>query len=346
MNPLQTHQRILLVPLRFVGDMVLTLPLAEGLKATFPNATIGILASNLNAPLAQTHSAVDTVVIEAKSLSDKINQLKGWDTIISCRQSWTLAALAKVAGVQQVIGFDRQRFPIPFVGEKGFCRTGWFLDAVVPYPPTRFGIAEKVPHQLQAQWHLIEALGVTAPFPEALHLYPTAEDEAHVLSLLEPNGLAPSKSANVMLHTVSASASKGLSFEVFAPVCQALHQQGKHLIATGTARDIPMLEALQTLAGVPITIVAGQTSLRQLVSLAKHCSAFVGVDSGPVHLAAAGGIQHFTLAYGPTNPHQWGPYGKNIYLTSVHYDPNTIHTPGYPFGEANRLADALAQAVC
>ncbi|MDH4380190.1 MAG: glycosyltransferase family 9 protein [Vampirovibrionales bacterium] len=346
MMPFLIPQRILLVPLRFVGDMVLTLPLAEGLKATFPNASIGVLASKLNAPLAQTHPNLDEVVIEAQRMSDKLAQLKEWDTVISCRQSWTLAALAKLAGVQQVIGFDRQRFPLPFVGEKGFCRTGWFLDATVSYPPTRVNVSELVPHQVQAQWQLIETLGVSTPPPDKLTLYSTAEDDQHVASLLEKRGLLGSKDANVMLHIVSASASKGVSFEVFAPVCQALHQQGKHLITTGTVVDIPMLEALQTLAGVPIAIVAGRTTLRQVVSLAKYCSSFVGVDSGPVHLAAAGGIQHFTVAYGPTNPSQWGPYGNTIQLTSVHYNPQTMHTPGYPSGEANRLADALAKAVC
>ncbi|MFN8615393.1 MAG: glycosyltransferase family 9 protein [Vampirovibrionales bacterium] len=332
-TPSSNAPRILIAPLRFVGDMVLSLPLVEGLRWAYPNAHIGVLASPLNAPLAQHYPGVDSVVIEAPHLSARWRQLAGWEALISCRQSWTLPLLAKLAGVGFVSGFDRQRFPLSQLGERGFCRSGWLLDAVAPYPPT--ALTSRPPHQVVAQWELLTPfwpnLSQPPPPPSALHGQPTTSLPQPLTDLLDA---LPTGQKRVLFHAFSGSGSKALPLETFLPACQALIDQGFSLIATGVHHDRPALEAFakklqapKPSAPVPFVISAGHTQLGHLATLASQCQGFLGVDSGPVHVAAACGITRFVVAYGPTHPLQWGPYGVDITLAPVHYpvhcSPNT-----------------------
>src|SRR5205823_2538969 len=57
-------------------------------------------------------------------------------------------------------------------------------------------------------------------------------------------------------------------------------------------------------------------SIGQLIALVRKARLFIGGDTGPVHLAAAMGVNVVAI-YGPTNPARNGPYGsKSIVLRS------------------------------
>jgi heptosyltransferase-2 len=66
----------------------------------------------------------------------------------------------------------------------------------------------------------------------------------------------------------------------------------------------------QQLAGriqrAPTTVLAGQTSLRQLLSKLACCDVLVTNDTGPMHVAAALGIP-VVVPFGSTNPDLTGP---------------------------------------
>ena len=54
--------------------------------------------------------------------------------------------------------------------------------------------------------------------------------------------------------------------------------------------------------------LAGSLSLRNLAAFLKyHCRAFIGLDSGPLHLASVLKLPVVGL-YNSSNPKRWGPY--------------------------------------
>ncbi len=53
-----------------------------------------------------------------------------------------------------------------------------------------------------------------------------------------------------------------------------------------------------------------QLSFRQLISVFQQARFFLGNDSGPMHLAAAAGIDVYAI-FGPTDEVRWGPLGSN-----------------------------------
>jgi heptosyltransferase-1 len=60
------------------------------------------------------------------------------------------------------------------------------------------------------------------------------------------------------------------------------------------------------------------SSLPGLIHATRHATAIVGVDSGPLHLAAALGKPGVAI-FGPTDPARNGPYGDSLHI---------LRTPG------------------
>jgi ADP-heptose:LPS heptosyltransferase len=69
-------------------------------------------------------------------------------------------------------------------------------------------------------------------------------------------------------------------------------------------------------------IVAPQTSLTELASLARRATLFLSADTGPLHLAAAVGLPCVGL-YGPTRPECSGPHGPQHVSLQEYYQDGT-----------------------
>lgn len=79
-----------------------------------------------------------------------------------------------------------------------------------------------------------------------------------------------------------------------------------------------MVEVIIAEAGVPVFNLAGQLNLRELAALTSRARLFVGVDSAPMHIAAAVGTPCVAL-FGPSGDKEWGPWGvKNEIVASTH----------------------------
>ena len=71
----------------------------------------------------------------------------------------------------------------------------------------------------------------------------------------------------------------------------------------------------------------------------SECSAFVGNDSGPGHLAGIIGLPTVIL-FGPTDPAVWKPLGPRI--SALRADPPLSFSPDRVFQE---LSDVLPQSL-
>nr|MDA8216321.1 glycosyltransferase family 9 protein [Dehalococcoidales bacterium] len=57
-------------------------------------------------------------------------------------------------------------------------------------------------------------------------------------------------------------------------------------------------------------VVAGRTTVGELVALFERCSLVLGVDSGPLHMAVAAGTPTVHL-FGPSDDRAFGPFGDS-----------------------------------
>ncbi|MFZ1627300.1 MAG: glycosyltransferase family 9 protein, partial [Anaerolineae bacterium] len=67
-------------------------------------------------------------------------------------------------------------------------------------------------------------------------------------------------------------------------------------------------QAINACLPEPLPSAVGETSLAQLAALLQRSALVIGLDSGPMHLAAALGVPTIHL-YGPVDAASFGPWG-------------------------------------
>ena len=70
------YKNILIVQIGKIGDMILTTPLFTKLKELFPDSGITVLASPINAEIAEYHKFVDNVIVYHKNLLSFLHLIK------------------------------------------------------------------------------------------------------------------------------------------------------------------------------------------------------------------------------------------------------------------------------
>ena len=92
------------------------------------------------------------------------------------------------------------------------------------------------------------------------------------------------------------------------------------LTAAPSQDEKTMLEAIQARLAKPAFSLSGQLSLKELAALTQAAKLFIGVDSAPMHIAAAVGTPTVAL-FGPSGDKQWGPWSVNSRVVASQSHP-------------------------
>ena len=85
-------------------------------------------------------------------------------------------------------------------------------------------------------------------------------------------------------------------------------EPGVRVVLTGGPGEEARVAEVQASMNSTALDLAGKTSVGQLAALMARATLVLGVDSGPLHLAAATGARTIHL-YGPGDPARFGPWG-------------------------------------
>lgn len=102
--------------------------------------------------------------------------------------------------------------------------------------------------------------------------------------------------------------------EKFAQVIDALQSRGYQVVLTSgpSKEDLNCIETIASHCQTkPITELAGKTTFPELGALIAHAALFIGVDSAPMHIAAAVNTPIVCL-FGATNNVFWRPWSDNV----------------------------------
>lgn len=137
---------------------------------------------------------------------------------------------------------------------------------------------------------------------------PTPADLAWAEDWLAQRGIGPDDRL-VILHPGTAGPTKLWLPERWAAVGDALQALPRvYLVLTGgPGEEALVAEVAGQMCQPPLTL-AGQTSLGQLAALLRRATLVLGVDSGPLHLAAAQGTPSVHV-FGPSDWERFGPWG-------------------------------------
>jgi lipopolysaccharide heptosyltransferase I len=319
---LLNNKRILIIKPSSLGDIVHTLPVVHAIKRCFPDSSIGWIAQRSFAPLLEVDNSIETVYpIHIPSTSDpqagqwawlkafqatistvqtlrRQFEQKPYDLILDLHASFRSALLGRTNLGGQRVGFSKAKELNTF-----------FQNHLINTPAT-------TEHAQDKNLLFCEYLGIQVK-DEDFYLCTDEEHcqaaqqflHSHHIDMDDSNGSIPSL-AIIYANPAARWQSKFWPVEHWASLTDQLHKKGIPVIFGGSPQDTKYIASIaQHMKTEPI-IAAGQLTLPQSAALIQHSSLYIGLDSGPMHIAALARTPAIAL-FGPTHPNKVGPYSFN-----------------------------------
>jgi len=166
---------------------------------------------------------------------------------------------------------------------------------------------------VEAYLDALRRIGVyPEPADKRLVLVPGRDADAQALALMAQHGLTAR--SFILVHPGSRWLFKCWPAEHTAALIDRIVDAGFRVVVTGApdagerALVAAILAAIGPAARERTHDLSEQLTLRELAAVTALARAFVGVDSAPMHIAAAMGIPTVAL-FGPSGELQWGPWG-------------------------------------
>ncbi|MDX2084938.1 MAG: lipopolysaccharide heptosyltransferase II [Candidatus Melainabacteria bacterium] len=319
-------RRVLVVRHRFIGDTLLMVPFLRNLRQALPEAQIDVLVEPQTAELLEGCPYVDNLIpVEPKTVGWSARLQSFWkmlerlrvnryDVAFVLKRSFSSAFLVWLAGIPLRVGFSTE-------GRR------WLLTHPVPYRMDR--------HEVES---FLDALRcVDLPVTEdSLEAWWTDAESQYAATLLNRQP----EERHLGIHLTSSNPAKEWSDTQFAKLALALltkkkpdsSQTGRTILhGLGLSQDWTRYEQLR--ARMPhdlrdqVVNHCGKTTLRQSLALIAQLDGLVGVDSGPLHMAAAVGTPVVAL-FGPMSDQKWHPWTQAHRVVAVDLPCRPCHLKG------------------
>jgi len=269
-------EKLLLIRLKAIGDIVFTLPAVGALRDHFPAARITFLTSKENAPLLRGFPDVNEVIALDRA---------------ALRSGHPLKMSAEFFGLLRRLRAGKFSLAVDF---QGFGETAWL--ARVTGAPQRWGsvygrgrrwaftsglVRDHKIHPAAWNLKLLADCGVRCLAPRNKFLLP-GDALASALTFFADNSLAPAR-PTLLIQPFTSSPQKNWPLENFLQVARHWRASGVQVIFAGGPADRAALEPARVekfcvAAGLPLLVSAGLLQLSTLV---------LGGDTGLGHLAVA-----------------------------------------------------------
>ena len=316
---LSTLSRVLVIKLRHHGDVLLTSPVFSVLKNHAPHLEIDALVYQDTAEMLSLHPAISQVhTIDRKWKSAGVfAQAKAeWQLLSTLRARRYdlvvhLTEHPRGAWIRRLTGARHSVAPAT-AGVGRFWKSSFSHFFAMP----KRGNSR---HTVEVNLDSLRRIGIHPTDDEKrLTLVPGAKAESDVTDLLAQHGLA--EKGFIHLHPASRWLFKCWPAERVSGLISALQARGHRIIVTAapSAEELTMIKDIQSKLRQPVVDLSGQLSLKQLAALTARARLFIGVDSAPMHIAAAMGTPTIAL-FGPSGEVEWGPWmTPHRLLTSNH----------------------------
>lgn len=299
--------RILVIKFRHHGDMLLVTPVINTLQDAWPEAKIDVLLYEETRPMLAAHPSVNHIyAIDKKwkkqgkryQLSQEwalLKALRGqkYDVVVNLSDQWRSAIISRFTGAKTRLGFN---FP-----KRQHPAWRWCHTALVSTE------GHNTLHTVEQNLSLLAPLNldrcnttVTMAFSD--------RDREQVAALTYP------MNNYIVVQPTSRWFFKCWDEEKFADTLNALHAAGHNIVLTSGPAENEK-EMINTILSKMhstenVLSLAGQLTLPQLGALIAQAKLFIGVDSVPMHMAAA--LQTPCIAlFGPSKLLFWRPWQVN-----------------------------------
>ncbi|MBI2177550.1 MAG: lipopolysaccharide heptosyltransferase II [Candidatus Tectomicrobia bacterium] len=320
----------------WIGDTAMAAPFFASLRAAFPEAHIGAVASPWTAGLLEGYPWLDAVHRVggegARGRWGGAWSLRGRLGSGSAEAVWLLPNSFRAALLARWIG-GRRRVGYATEGR------GWLLSHVVPPPPE-----SPPPHLVDYYLGILEGAGVRPAFREAR--LPVRAEDARAAERLLAEACGADSRPVVGLHPGAFfGESKTWPPEEFASLARRLAREaGARVVVLGGAGEREMAGRVCREAGGAAVSLAGRDDLKMLPALLERVGVLVAGDTGPLHVAALVGTPTVAL-FGPTDPRRTAPRSRHHRLIRQELECSPCFERTCPLGHHRCMREIGAERV-
>jgi heptosyltransferase-3 len=308
MNEFKDVKNILVIKLRHIGDVLLTVPVFRALRETFPGAQISALVNSGTEDVLAGNPLIDEIIVFDRSV-------KSTSLLIKCIKEFSFLSMVRSRNFDMTVDLtsgDRAailslvsgaRYRIAYNHDGGF--------AGKRYLYTHRAEKDGSQHMVLQNLDMVKQFGITTEdltvdfsLPNGAKEFADDIFKKHSINKFDPV---------VLIHPTSRWLFKCWKDEYMAQVVNWLIENKAWVIVTSSPSGQEMEKAAHILSLVndnsKLIDLCGKTTIKQLAAVAARSDLFIGVDSAPMHIAAALNISVIAL-FGPSGEEQWRPWGE------------------------------------
>jgi len=316
--PLDQVHRILVIKLRHHSDVLLASPVFSVLKRAAPHAEIDALVYADTAPMLTLHPDISEIHMVDRGWK-KAGRFTEWakelhllkmlrsaryDLIVHLTEHPRGAWMARLLGADWAVGMS---------GGSDF----WKKSFTHRYSHPR----NLLRHTVELNLDALRRIGIhPEPVERKPLLVPGNEAEARVSSRIRELGIEEGRFIHI--HPASRWYYRCWPPAHMAALIGMIRAAGYQVVLTAAPSqdEKQMIEEIQSLLPKPVISLAGGLTIKDMAALSAKARLFVGVDSAPMHIAAAVGTPVVAL-FGPSAEKQSGPWGVPHKVVISQYHP-------------------------
>jgi lipopolysaccharide heptosyltransferase II len=288
---LENINRILVIKLRAIGDVLLSSPVIQNLRDFFPNAIIDFLTEKYAADVIVGNPWISEVLTFDRKSDSAVGiirsvQRKKYDLVIDLFSNPRSAIITGLSGAPTRVGF-------PFRWRK------YAYNIIIP--PNNGNI-----HNVEFNLEVLRRLEI--PVHHLEPYFPLSEQSRKFAEDWISRQPFQGKTL-VGLNPGGGWTTKKWGLEHYARLGDLISERhkGAIILLWGPGEEQEASFVHQEMKSQSYLIP--RTTLSQLGAIIDRCGIVVSNDSGPMHIAAALKVPTLGI-FGPTNPIQQGPYGE------------------------------------
>ncbi|MEW6739074.1 MAG: putative lipopolysaccharide heptosyltransferase III [Nitrospirota bacterium] len=305
-------KKILVIKLRHIGDVLLAVPVFRALKETFPDAHITALVNSGTEDVLKGNPLIDEILVMDRSIKRlspirryakemaflKNIRVNGFDMTVDLTGGDRAAILSFTSGAKYRLGWKSKK---GFLGKQSIY--------------THLSEPDGNRHMVFQNLDVVKGFGINTE-DLSVDFYIPEEDKAFAKNILKENSV--DKNAGIVhIHPTSRWLFKCWNDEHMAEITRWLLDSGNTVIFTSSPdrREMEKARRILSLVGdspdLRLIDLCGKTTIKQLGALSEISDLFFGVDSAPMHIAAAVETPVVAL-FGPSGAFNWGPWDNKI----------------------------------
>lgn len=294
-----SEMKILIIQTAFLGDVILSLPLVQVLKKSFPESVIDFMCIPATAELVEGNPYINRAIIFDKHNSGKgvsgfkkiVSRVRGnkYDVVISVQRYTRSSLIAKLSGAPKRISYENSSM-------------NYFYTDKVQYRNV---------HETSRVLDLLKPLGIEQNENVIPELFPTDDDKKEIDKIFKGLGI---KDRNEIICIAPGSVwfTKRFPEEKFIELLNLMDKDNCKVALIGGKGDKNLCERIiSKTTQNEVYNFAGKLSVLQSAELIKRSSLLVTNDSAPLHLANAVGTKVIAIFGSTVKDFGFYPIGKN-----------------------------------